>query len=397
MHQFKIYNLKFIIPLLLFATKGNAQLTIDTVLVSIARNNKTIQAEKQYWEAQNLQYKTGLTPYNPTAEYDFLSGNPANAGNQQEFTISQSFDFPTVYVKKKQLANQQIIQSEYQFTSKRQDILLEAKKVCISLVYHNKMQTILGQRKKNTEKLLSDFQIRMDKGEGNIMDVNKTKLQLIEIKKEFQENISAINQLNQKLTELNGGIIISFTDTLYPMLPIIPAFGQLEKEYESVDPLLKILQQEKLIAQKQIEVSKAMWLPKAEVGYHYQGILGQTYNGIHTGITIPLWENKNIVKQKQAQLLFTDFELQAHVNEHYFHIKHIYEKYANLKIILEEYQTAFASLKNTTLLDKALASGQISTIEYFMEMSYYYNAFNNYLQTEKEFYEVVAELYKYKL
>lgn len=389
----------FIIKLFVvaFVINAKAQLSIDTVLANIAKNNKTIQAEKQYWEAQNLQYKTGLTPYNPTAEYDFLSGSPANAGNQQEFTISQSFDFPTAYVKKKQLANQQIIQSEFQFTAKRQDILLEAKKVCIALVYHNKMQTILGQRKKNTEKLLSDFQTRLDKGEGNIMDVNKAQLQLIEIKKEFQENISAINQLNQKLTELNGGVAISFTDTLYPILPIIPAFEQLEKDYESVDPLLKILQQEKLIAQKQIEVSKAMRLPKAEVGYHYQGILGQTYNGIHTGITIPLWENKNTVKQKKAELLFTDLELQAHVNEHYFHIKHIYEKYANLKIILIEYQTALTSLNSAMLLNKALASGQISTIEYFMEMSYYNNAYNNYLQTEKEFYEVVAELYKYQL
>ena len=395
--KFIIRNSTFIILLLLFATKGNAQLNIDTVLANIAKNNKTIQVEKQYWEAQNLQYKTGLAPYNPTAEYDFLSGSPANAGNQQEFTVSQSFDFPTAYVKKNQLANQQIIQSEYQFTAKRQDILLEAKKVCIALVYHNKMQAILGQRKQNTEKLLSDFKTKLEKGEGNILDVNKAQLQLIEIKKEFQENISAINQFNQKLTELNGGIAISFTDTVFSILPIIQGFEQLEKDYESADPLLKILQQEKLIAQKQIEVSKAMRLPKAEVGYHYQGILGQTYNGIHTGITIPLWENKNTVKQKRAQLLFTDLELQAHVNEHYFHIKHIYEKYANLKIILAEYQTAFTSLNNTTLLNKSLVSGQISTIEYFMEMSYYNNAFNNYLQTEKEYYEVIAELYKYQL
>ncbi|TAL60777.1 MAG: transporter [Bacteroidetes bacterium] len=380
-----------------FAINANAQLNIDTVLANIAKNNKTIQAEKQYWEAQNLQYKTGLTPHNPTAEYDFLSGSPSNAGNQQEFTISQSFDFPTAYVKKNQLANQKIIQSEYQFTAKRQDVLLEAKKVCIALVYHNKMQTILEQRKKNTEKLLSDFQIRLDKGEGNIMDVNKAQLQLIEIKKEFQKNISAINQLNQKLIELNGGITVSFPDTIYPMLPIIPAFEQLEKDYESADPLLKILQQEKLIAQKQIEVSKAMWLPKTEVGYHYQGILGQTYNGIHTGITIPLWENKNTAKQKQAQLLFTDFELQAHLNEHYFHIKHIYEKYANLKIVLGEYQTAFRSISYTTLLSKSLASGQISTIEYFMEMSYYYNAYNNFFEMEREYYSVIAELYKYTL
>ena len=134
-----------------------------------------------------------------------------------------------------------------------------------------------------------------------------------------------------------------------------------------------------------------------ELGYHNQSFTGQSFNGIHSGISIPLWEKKNTVKQKKAQLLFADLELQAHVNEHYFHIKHIYEKYSNLKTVMNEYQTMLTSLNSNVLLNKALALGQISTIEYFLEIGFYYNAFNNYLQTEKEFYETVAELYKYQL
>ena len=77
------------------AINANAQSTIDTVLVSVLRNNKTIQANAQYWQAQNLQYKTGLSLPNPNAELDYLIGSPATAGNQTDFTIAQSFDFPT--------------------------------------------------------------------------------------------------------------------------------------------------------------------------------------------------------------------------------------------------------------------------------------------------------------
>jgi len=380
-----------------FVINTKAQSSIDTVLANIAKNNKTILANTQYWEAQKLQYKTGLTPYNPTVNYDFMAGSPNTAGNQNDFTVTQSFDFPTAYIKKKQLSEQQIAQAEFQLTAKRQDVLLEAKIICTELVYRNKLQSQLIQRKQNTEKLLSDFQAKLNKGEGNILDVNKAQLQLIEINKEFQQNLTSINQLNQKLTELNGGSVIIFLDTIYPLLPNIPAFEQLENEIEASDPIRKFLEQEKLVTQKQVELSKAMTLPKLETGYHYQGILGQTFQGIHAGITIPLWENKNTVKTQQANLLFSDLNLQDHRNEHYYEIKQLYEKYQNLKITLSEYQTVFVSLNNTTLLNKVLASGQISTIEYFMEMSYYYNAFNNYLQTEKEFYEVVAELYKYKL
>ncbi len=159
----------------------------------------------------------------------------------------------------------------------------------------------------------------------------------------------------------------------------------------------KILEQEKIISKKQIEVSRALWLPKIEAGYHYQGILGQKFNGVHTVITIPLWENLNTVKVHQSKLLFADLELEAHRNEHYHEVKRLYDKFSNLKIILEEYQATFETLNSIPLLNKAVSLGQISIIEYFIEANYYVNAYVNYLQTEREYYEVIAELYKYQL
>src|SRR3989304_8690567 len=133
----KYFILKSIV--IAFAVNANAQSTIDTVLANIAKNNKTIFANTHYWEAQKLQYKTGLTPYNPSVNYDYLIGSPSTAGNQTDFTITQTFDFPTVYIKKKQVAEQQIGQAEFQLIAKRQEVLLEAKIICVELVYRNKM------------------------------------------------------------------------------------------------------------------------------------------------------------------------------------------------------------------------------------------------------------------
>lgn len=382
---------------ILFWMDIHAQSSMDQVLVQIGMNNKTIQATAQYYEAAKIQFKTGNTPSDPFVEYDYLSGSPANAGNQHDFLIKQQVDFPTSYIKKNQLAKEQIAQTIFQRDALRQDVLLEAKKYCIQLVYHNKLDAELQMQKKRTEKILNDFQVKMDGGDGTILELNKARLQLIELKKQVQENQSAINQLNQKLIELNGGLDISIKDTVYPMLPFIPDFAQLESDYERVEPVLKILQQQRVIHQKQLDLSKAMRLPKIELGYHYQGILGQSYHGIHTGISLPLWENKNTVKQKQAQLLFSDLELDAHKNEHYYHIKHIYEKYTNLKITLEEYQSVFATLNNASLLKKALDLGELTTIQYFTELNFYTQSLMNYLQTERDYHETIAELYKYQL
>ncbi len=386
-----------ILPLLISAMNVNGQTTIDSVLVNIAKNNKTIVANTKYWEAKKLEYQTGLTPYNPKVDYDYLIGTPSNAGNQTDFAITQSFDFPTVYARKKQLSNEQIKQAEFQLNANRQEVLLEAKIICIELIYRNKFNSELTTRKQNTVKWLTAFQKSLEKGQGNIMDVNKAKLQLIEINASFQENLSISNQLNQKLTELNGGVPIQFSDTAYSSFEFISDFETLEQEIEANDPVRKYLEQEKVIGQNEVSLSKSLTLPKIETGYHYQSILGQRFNGVHFGLTIPLWENKNIVKTQQAELILNEANLQDHINEHYYDIKQKYERMTNLKITLDEYQTLFSSLNNVELLDKSLSLGQISTIEYFMEMTYYYEALKNYLKTEMEYNKVVAELYKYQL
>jgi outer membrane protein, heavy metal efflux system len=231
-----------------------------------------------------------------------MYGFPVNAGNQTDFLINQTFDFPTSYGKRNQLAESRISQSDLQFTAGRQDILLEAQQTCLELVYRNKLQVQLVERKAYTEDLLASFEKRLNTGEGNILDVNKAKLQLIEINKDYHLNLSEINQLIQKLTGLNGGEALAFTSTAYPVLAPIEDFEELFTEIQAKDPTLKFIEMDIASSQKQLELSKALALPKLEAGYRHQGILGQRFNGFHFGTTIPLWENKYKVMQSEAEL-----------------------------------------------------------------------------------------------
>jgi outer membrane protein TolC len=390
-------NYKLLICFVLLPLTTVYAQSIDSALVEIAKNNTAIQANIQYYNAQKVQYKTGNTLYDPTFDYDYLNGSPANAGNQIEVVITQSFDFPTVYGKRNQLANERINQADLQLNTANQEIFLEAKKVCIELVYRNKLQIPLIKRKEATEKWLVFFRKKMDTGDGTILDVNKAEIQLLEIRKQFQKNASAIAVLNEKLTSLNGGTLIILKNVTYYDVPTIADFETLFAEIETADYVKKTLEQEKVITQKQIEVSKALALPKMEVGYRYQGILGQTYNGFHTGISLPLWESKNTVKLQKAKMVYTENAIVDHSNEHYYEIKQLYSRYESLKSILEEYQKVTNAMQSVQLLDKALAAGQISVLEYFVELNYYNSSYNSFLEIEKDYYEVVATLLKHKL
>jgi outer membrane protein TolC len=311
--------------------------------------------------------------------------------------VTQSFDFPTAYGKKNALANQLGIQADLYLRTVNQELLLEAKMICIELVYRNKLQVPLTKRKEATAKWLGQFKKKLESGDGTILDVNKAEIQLLEIRKQFLENASFIAQLSEQLTSLNGGIAITFSDVEYFDVPVIADFETLEKEIEVQDYIRKSLEQDKVIAQKQIDVSKALALPKMEVGYHYQGILGQTYNGIHTGISLPLWESKNRVKLEMAKMTFAETALTDHKNEHYYEIKQLHGRHESLKSILSDYEKLNHSVEPIKILDKSLAAGQISVLEYFVELNYYNATFNSYLEIEKEYFEVVANLLKYKL
>lgn len=97
-------------------------------------------------------------------------------------------------------------------------------------------------------------------------------------------------------------------------------------------------------------------LPKFEAGYHYQGILGQRFNGIHAGVTLPIWEQKFRAEAQQANLAFSEIQLQNQSNQRFFKIKALHERQVSLKKSMKDYRVAISSVSNTALLDKAFAA-----------------------------------------
>ncbi len=380
-----------------FTQHSYAQSDVDRVLKSVETNNKAIQSNRKYWEAKRAEFKTGLTPYDPQVEYDYLFGSPVGAGNQKDFSVTQRLDFPTTYKRKRQLSDQQTAQTELQQQVYRQDVLLEAKLLTLQIIFLNKKSAELDRRFTSTQNLVEDYQKRLEKGDVIILEVNKAKLQLLNIKNEVALNENERQVAITKLSELNGGQVLDIQDTTYPALPLMPNFEILDSTIEANDPLIKAYEQEIKIQEQNISVQKALSLPKIEAGYHSQGILGQSYKGAHAGITIPLWENKNRVKAAQANFEYATSNTQTHILEHRLENRGYYDQLAVRVKVMEEYRTLLATLNNTALLNKALRLGQITTIQYFQEESYYFSAYDRYLQMEWEYQQAVARLFKFVL
>jgi outer membrane protein, heavy metal efflux system len=392
-----IKRTSIIFILVLAVTIVKAQSGLEKALSEVERNNKSIAAEKQNWEAQKLSYKTGLNPDNPKVEYDHLPGRPEGAGTQQDFSVTQGFDFPTSYGKRRVVSNEQIAQADLQIVVFRQEILLKAKLACLDYIYRTKLQKELVKRLQNASTLLEAINKRTEQGESNILDLNKTKLLQLELKNQAGLNEMSLKTLQHELDELNGGVPLDLSQIEYAVLSDLPGFQVLDSLIEANDPEIKAVEQQREVNKEQVELTRSMTLPKLEGGYHQQSILGQKYQGFHVGMTIPLWENKNRVKTEQARLVYSEHQITEHRIEHYYRNKELYEQYLHWKKTFNEYQSVLTSANNEALLTQAFQVGQLSLIEYLMEVRYFYDADEKLKAAEKELHRAIAALYKFQL
>lgn len=388
----------FLISILTLAAAGShAQSGIGRVLESVNANNKTLQAGNRLTEAQKLEARTGNNPANPTVEFNQLWGSGAAGSNVNELAVVQSFDFPSVYSSKNKLAKLKGEMYDQQYAASRQQILLAAQQTCQEIIYLRKQKELLDLRLKNALQLADLYKQKFENGNANQLELNKIQLEKINAQNESRLNEAALQSKSDQLQTLNGGIAIEFNDNSYDVPPVLPDFEKLQNEYLAADPTLKSLQKETETASREIKISKALTLPKIDLGYRRNGGNEEKLNGFVVGFSIPLWENKNTVKKAKVQAEYANAVVDDNTQNLKTTLQELYNQAQALQKSCKEYAQALSTQGNMGLLNEALSAGQISMIEYFVEITILNDSMQNYLTVEKEFHNTLARLLQFQL
>jgi hypothetical protein len=84
---------------------------------------------------------------------------------------------------------------------------------------------------------------------------------------------------------------------------------------------------------------------------------------------------------------------QTDIETRYFsQLKGMYDQAKSLQELSLNYRSMLQNLDNSGLLLKALEAGQISLIEYMLELGFYYEAVNMMLETDRQLHKVIANL-----
>ena len=387
---------KFIIMLMLCLPIGMQAQNIEQVLQSIEANNKELLSQKQLTKAQKMENRTENNLPDPTVSYSSFYKNGAGPGHGTELVATQGFDFPTQYITRNRQAEMENEAIDLQQQAFRRDVLLRAKNLCLDLILLNQEKALMDIRMKNADELEALYAKRLEAGDANILEVNKIKMERMNVQTEVAQNNAAHRTALQSLLAMNGNMPVEFSDSTYPEVKEILDYNQLRDEVVASDYSLQAAVAFTRAAEKQVSVDKQNWLPKLEAGFRRNTDTGMSMNGFVVGGSIPLFSNRKKVQIAKAQAISAQLmqeDALLHVENN---LMALYNEMTQLKEAMHAYDVPLM-YSSLDLLKQALTEGQISLIEYFVEAETVYQNLQARMQLENQYQKVMASIYKNEL
>lgn len=375
----------------LFSQTSFSQVGVDQLLNAIEQNNTQLKALREMGESEKLANRTTNNLVNPEVE---VSHKPKAGGAPYETEIeaTQSFDFPTAYRHRGQLIDLQNERVDLAYDVKRREVLQEARNLAINYIFQQKQVSLLTQRADYGLELFTAYQEMFDRGEINILERNKTKLNLLEVQKDLELAKVDLDGIRNDLVRMNGGIPISLELTNYTTFLLPADFDTWFQSIQYNNPNLQMANQEISLSKKQEQLTRSLNLPKLRAGYVGDLVRNENRHGFLVSVSVPLWEGRNTVKTVKAQTLAKEYEKEDATLQFKNQLKTNFEKLQKSKLILKEYSEVLDNSNNFALLKKSLDMGQLSLIEYLQELLLYYTAVDNYLAAERDYYLMLGEL-----
>ena len=385
---------KYIILIAVLALTGPvaAQQPIDAVLQQIERNNTTLEALRKQTEADKLQNKTGITLPDPEVSFDYLWGDPSAIGNRKDFGVSQSFDIATIAGSRRRVADAQNGLLDVEYRAGRMAVLLEAKQACIQLIYYNALKAELEQRLAHAQAVADFYDRQLADGNANRLEVNKARLSLSAAQGELRRNEVERANLLSELQRLNGGEPIAFDQAVYAQ-PVLPQdFEAWYDEAAAANPALAYARQNVELKRREMKLGKLSGLPQISAGYMSELVPESNFRGITLGLSVPLWSNRNRVKQAKAAVVAAELQQKDATVQFYERLRNQYDRTLGLQRTAGEYRKALAELDNTQLPRRALDAGEISLLDYIVELGLYYTTVDEALAAERDYELALTEL-----
>ena len=313
----------------------------DTAL----KNNLEVKNEQLKAQYQQLLIKTSTTI--PQAGLIAEAGQINSIYSDTKFGISQSFSFPKVYIKQKELLQQEWKSSLLNVSVKEVLLKKQVAQVFYMILYVEQKKILLQYADSLYAAFYKKAEMRLAKGETNVLEKASAETQLGQI------NVQ-LNQLKQDLVilQLQFQLLLNTTTEFVPDKAIsrVDLLLFTDTFLLNEHPVLNAIRQQQHIADATIQLERSRLLPGLSIGYNNVSIQGtgadnktystsKRFSSVQLGIGIPIFN-----KAQKAKINSAKFSKQVAESNYS----------AGLQMLQTEYRVAIAQYNK-----------YIQTVQYF--------------------------------
>ena len=384
------------VSFVLMAFTASADNSVDDVLKQIAQNNLTLRALQHDNEADVLDIKAENSLDGLSVEYSpfFRSGYSGVA--ESELVVSQEIPFPTKYADRNKQAMMQKSVGGKMYEKNRRDILLEAEQLCIDVIRLNKTLAMLDQRLKNSETLHQMYDKRMAAGDANILEVNKVKLDCMEVQTMVSEAQNERMLLLQQLQQLNGGKPVTIDSEKFPEFQPIKDFESYKALYLASDADIQMAETMLKSADMNVKMQKRGWLPNISFGYRRNTEQKEGVNGLMVGVSFPLYSNSKRIKAARERRQSAELQVEQARKDAESQLQSGYQQLVGLQQVLDHSDVKMMQ-ESIVLFSKALQHGEINALDYYTEVNSIYEKLQRHIDIHCQSAKLHAVLHKNEL
>ena len=341
------------------------------ILKAVEANNPMLLAAQKHAEARQAAAKVGVLLQDPEVEAAYFWGDPAEIGIRWDLSVSQTFEMPSVLVRRAHLRDleQQAANLDYQVA--RNKIFYEAQQTCADYIYYSAVAEILDNRTTTAARLAQLYQKRFDAGDCSILEYNRAQMYLAQAQREVSEARFDVQQTRSSLFTLAGDAAFAFGQKEYDNIVLPLDFDTWYQQFEMNNPSLRMLDNQVSEGELRSKLSRAQWLPSISVGYASENIVGETFRGVKVGLSLPIWSQQRAARQADLEQQAAQQELVAQRDKLARDLLCLLQHMRTLQSNLDNLRSVYDKCNSLALLDKALEAGEINLEQYLVQADYY--------------------------
>ena len=306
-------------------TEQKVYQSLDQVLEVALENNPNLKVA-QFQTAREQALK-GTTFNLPKADLGVEYGQTNSiADNDTRFSISQTFEFPTVYSRQSKLNSSKVAASKLRQEVVQNDLVAQVSSTYYRLWFLKSKGNVLQRQDSIYSRFSYAAQLRYDNGESNALELATANAELADINIMVQQNEAAIAEGQFTLQNL-----MNVDDAVEIETPKLEMKSAMEVSNTtdmnvSKNPLVSYYKQQIDVAENERKVASAKRLPDITLGYFNQSFIGtgdagtiydagDRFTGVQLGLSIPLWAKPHTAKIRAAKIYKQETEAQLEVIE----------------------------------------------------------------------------------